>query len=131
MPEHELVKVIAAADAAITAEDFDALMRFYAPDATLVVQPGRHATGHEALRKAFVAIAAHFNHTLHVTQEELQVVEGAGTALVLARTRVRATLKDGAKVDELRRATYVFRRDPDGAWRRTVDNSYGTTLLAG
>ncbi len=28
-----------------------------------------------------------------------------------------------------RRATYVFRKEPGGQWRCTVDNSYGTTLL--
>lgn len=29
-----------------------------------------------------------------------------------------------------REATYVFRRDADGAWRCAVDNSYGTSLLS-
>jgi ketosteroid isomerase-like protein len=38
-------------------------------------------------------------------------VEGAGTALVLAKTRVRATLKSGDPYDVLRRATYVFRKE--------------------
>ena len=32
-------------------------------------------------------------------------------------------------IDETRRATYVFCKEPDGQWRCTVDNSYGTTLL--
>ena len=34
-------------------------------------------------------------------------------------------------IDETRRATYVFRKEPGGQWRCTVDNSYGTTLLGG
>jgi ketosteroid isomerase-like protein len=49
-------------------------------DATLVIEPGRCVTGHVALRNAFVAIAEHFTHTLRVSQEEILVVEGAGTA---------------------------------------------------
>jgi ketosteroid isomerase-like protein len=52
MPDHELVNIIASADAAINAEDFDALMAFYAEDATLVIEPGRWVTGQTALRDA-------------------------------------------------------------------------------
>jgi uncharacterized protein (TIGR02246 family) len=130
MSQHELVNVIAAGDAAINAENFDAIMTFYADDATLVIAPGRWVTGHAAIRNAFIAIAEHFTHTLCVSQEKILVVEGAGTALVLAKTRVRATLKSGEPYDVLRRATYVFRREERGAWRCSIDNSYGTELLS-
>jgi uncharacterized protein (TIGR02246 family) len=129
LSQHELVNVIARADAAINAEDFDALMTFYSDDATLVIEPKRFVTGHTAIRRAFVAIAEYFTHTLHVSQEEALVLEGADTALVLAKTRVRATLKSGEPYDMLRRATYVFRREGQD-WRCTIDNSYGTELLS-
>lgn len=128
-PAEELVQVIAAADRAINAEDLDALMAFYADDAMLVVMPGRNATGLAAIRAAFAAIADHFAHTLHVSQLELTPLVAGDTALVLARTRVTATLKDGTPYDQERRATYVFRRAPAG-WKCAVDNSYGTDLLA-
>ncbi len=36
----------------------------------------------------------------------------------------------GGLTDETRRATYVFRKETDGQWRCTIDNSYGTALLA-
>lgn len=131
MSQHELVNVIAAADTAINAENFDALMSFYADEATMVIEPGRCVTGRAALRNAFVAIAEHFAHTLRVSQEEVLIVEGAGTALVLAKTRIRAMLKSGEPYDVLRRATYVFRRDEEQAsWRCSIDNSYGTALLS-
>jgi ketosteroid isomerase-like protein len=102
MPDHELVNIIASADAAINAEDFDALMTFYAEDATLVIEPGRWVTGQTALREAFVAIAKHFTHTLRVSQEQMLVIEGAGTALVLAKTRLRGTRKNGEPYNVLR-----------------------------
>ena len=130
MSDHELVNVIAAADAAINAENFDALMTFYADDATLVIEPGRCVTGQTALREAFIAIAEHFAHTLRVSQEEMHVIGGAGTALVLAKTRVQARLKNGEPYDVLRRATYVFRKEQHDGWRCTIDNSYGTDLLS-
>lgn len=129
MQAHELGQVLARADQAINEEDFDALMAFYAADATLVVMPGRNATGLEAIRKAFVAIAEHFDHTLHVSQHGMAVVEGGDTALVLARTRVTATLKGGQPYAAERRATYVFRRGGPHGWACVVDNSYGTDLL--
>lgn len=130
MADHELVNIIASVDAAINAEDFDALMAFYAEDATLVIEPGRWVTGQTALREAFIAIAEHFTHSLRVSQEEMLVIEGAGTALVLAKTRVLGTLKSGEPYDTLRRATYVFRKEQYGEWRCTIDNSYGTELLS-
>jgi ketosteroid isomerase-like protein len=58
------------------------------------------------------------------------IVEGAGTALVLAKTRIRAMLKSGEPYDVLRRATYVFRREEQGSRRCSIDNSYGTALLS-
>ena len=130
MQEHELTALIASADEAINREDFDALMRFYAEDATLVVVPGKNATGPEQIRHAFEAIAEHFNHTLFVSQGKMVVVEGGDTALVLANTLVRARLKAGTPYLAERKATYVFRRTPGGTWLCTVDNSYGSDLLA-
>src|SRR5438128_5180673 len=90
MQEHELEAVIAAADDAINREDLDTLMDFYTDDATLVVTHGKVVTGKPQIRKAFDAIAAHFNHTVHVSQGEMIVFEGGDTALVLSNTHVRA-----------------------------------------
>lgn len=130
MAQHDLMNVIAAGDAAINAEDFDAIMTFYADDAMLVIEPGRYVTGHAAIRNAFISIAEYFTHTLRVSQEEVLVLEGSGTALVLAKTRVRGTLKSREPYDVLPRATYVFRKEQHHGWRCTIDNSYGTELLS-
>ncbi len=56
------------ADTAINQEDFDTLIDIYANDAVLVTQPGMNAVGKELIRKAFEAIAAHFEHTLNARQ---------------------------------------------------------------
>ena len=129
MPAHPINALIAAADDAINREDFDALMDFYTEDATLVVVPGRAANGKEEIRKAFVAIAEHFQHTLYVTQGDMIVIEAGDTALVIAQTNVRANMKSAAPTMETRNATYVFKRGDDGQWRCIVDNSYGAALL--
>lgn len=126
MEPHPLERLIAAADAAINREDFDALLAVYSDDAVLVVKPGMNATGKEQIRKAFEAIAAHFEHSLHVRQAGMTVLEAGNTALVLAKTVVSA-----ANLPETERnATYVFEKGADGHWRCTVDNSYGHELLS-
>ena len=130
MTDHPLKQVIEAADRAITARDFDAVMDFYAEDAVLVVKPGMLARGKAQIREAFIAIDAYFGGDLTVTQGEMQVVEGADTALVIMETHLDFPGQGGLRIQETRRATYVFRREGgDGRWLCTVDNSYGTELL--
>ena len=126
MSEHEVLGLIRSADAAITAEDFDRLMEFYAEDAVLVIEPGRLARGKDQIRSAFVAIAKHFKNDLRVTQGAAQVIEGSVTALVIMET-VLETPTSSEPI--LRRATYVFASGEEGRWLCTVDNSYGTDLL--
>ncbi|MBB3560298.1 uncharacterized protein (TIGR02246 family) [Rhizobium sp. BK512] len=128
MAFHELKTVIDAADRAIMAEDFDALMDLYDEQATLVIRPGLEVSGKEKIGKAFVAIADYFNHSLKITQDRMQVVEGGDTALVLAEAVLETTGADGVVSKITRRATYVFRR-LDGKWLCVIDNSYGTDLL--
>lgn len=126
MSEHPVLTLIKQADKAISTEDFDALMDFYADDAVLVVQPGRVAKGKPQIREAFVAIAKHFKNTLTVSQGAAHVIEGADTALVIMETHLH--IADTA-TPVTRRATYVFQRDQAHGWLCTVDNSYGTDLL--
>jgi len=128
MPPHPLEQVIRAADAAITAEDFDALMDFYADDATLVVKPGLNITGKQAIRAAFVRIADYVQHSLVVGQGRMDVIEGGDTALVIMESTLDY-VEAGEKVSATRRATYVFRKEAGGRWACAVDNSYGTALL--
>ncbi|WP_440962810.1 YybH family protein [Massilia sp. GER05] len=128
MTPHPLERLIRAADAAITAEDFDALVDFYADDATLVVKPGLNVTGKDNIRAAFERIAAYVQHSLVVGQGRMEVIEGGDTALVIMESTLDY-LEAGDNVSVTRRATYVFRREADGRWVCTVDNSYGTALL--
>jgi uncharacterized protein (TIGR02246 family) len=129
MSDHELKRIIEAADRAITAEDFDALMDFYSEDATLVVRPGQNASGKAQIRKAFAAIADHFNHKITVTQGNMKVIEGDDTALVVMETVLNTAGADGTGTSGTRRATYVFRKSAADTWLCVIDNSYGTDLL--
>nr|WP_321459453.1 SgcJ/EcaC family oxidoreductase [uncultured Cohaesibacter sp.] len=129
MTHQALRSVIKAADRAISAEDFDSLMDFYAEDATLVVKPGKTVQGKARIREAFEAIAEHFKHRLTVRQGEMEVMEGADTALVIMKSFLDTVDADGWDLTLVRRASYVFKRSEGGRWLCTVDNSYGTDLL--
>lgn len=123
-----IVQQIAKADQAIKEERFDDLMEFYTEDAVLVVRPGVEAHGKEAIKAAFVKIAAYFQNSIVPTQGKMVMLEGGDTVLVLSQTLLDADNKETSEYSMDRRATYVFRL-VDGHWKCAIDNSYGTTLL--
>lgn len=74
MSAHPIRQVIAACDKAISERNFDELMKYYAPDAALVIKPGMIVRGKDNIRKAFIAISDHFKNQLVVEQGEMQVI---------------------------------------------------------
>ena len=127
MTKHPIELVIEKADTAIVHEDFDTLIDIYSADAVLVVKPGMNATGKVQIRKAFEAIETHFNHTLHVEQAGMKILEAGDTALVIAKTVVSASNMPATE----RSAIYVFKKIANGDWLCQIDNSYGHELLLG
>lgn len=124
----EIKELINQADKAIKEERFDDLMSFYTDDAVLVVKPGLEAKGREAIKNAFIKIAAYFKNSVVPTQGNMVMLEAGDTVLVLSQTLLDADNKDTSDYSMDRRATYVYRRI-DGKWLCAVDNSYGTTLI--
>lgn len=125
MNDHVILDLIKQADQAISTEDFDVLMNFYAEDAILVVQPGQIARGKPQIRQAFEAISKHFGNQLSVLQGEAHVLEAANTALVIMETLL--LVRDDQPIK--RCATYVFAKSESNGWVCIIDNSYGTELL--
>ncbi|MBS6627769.1 MAG: SgcJ/EcaC family oxidoreductase [Clostridiales bacterium] len=125
---HEIKNLIEQADLAIREERFDDLMEFYTDDAVLVVRPGLQVQGKDAIKKAFVKIAAYFHNSIVPTQGKMQMIEAGDTVLVLSQTLLDADNKDTSAYSMDRRATYVYRKI-GGRWLCAIDNSYGTSLL--
>ncbi|MEF2824873.1 MAG: SgcJ/EcaC family oxidoreductase [Peptococcaceae bacterium] len=124
----EIQHLIDEADLAIREERFDDLMNFYTDDAVLVVRPGLEARGKEAIKAAFIKIAAYFKNSVVPTQGNMCMLEAGDTVLVLSQTLLDADNKDTSEYSMDRRATYVYRK-VNGHWLCAIDNSYGTTLL--
>lgn len=126
--EHELKEFIKKCDTAIKQEDFDTLMNDYTDDAILVIKPGMIAQGKDEIKAAFIKIARYFNNSLVPTQGEMIILEAGDTALVISQTLLEAD-KNDSEYSMDRRATYVFRKNPQGEWICAIDNSYGTDLM--
>lgn len=124
----EIKQLIDAADKAIKEERFDDLKEFYTDDAVLVVKPGLEVKGNEAIKEAFIKIAAYFDNSIVPTQGNMLMIEAGDTVLVLSQTLLDANNKDDSEYSMDRRATYVYRK-VNGKWLCAIDNSYGTTLL--
>lgn len=124
----EIRSLIEQADLAIREERFDDLMEFYTDDAVLVVRPGLQVQGKNAIKQAFVKIAAYFHNSIVPTQGKMQMIEAGDTVLVLSQTLLEADNKDTSAYSMDRRATYVYRKI-GGHWLCAIDNSYGTSLL--
>ena len=126
MPQnHPIVELINKADSAINNEYFDTLVNIYADDAILVIKPGMNAVGKIQIKKALIAIADYFEHSINVTQAGLEILESDNTALVLAKTIVKAANQPEIE----RKATYVFKHFENKGWLCVIDNSYGHDLL--
>ena len=124
----EIQHLIDEADLAIREERFDDLMNFYTDDAVLVVRPGLEVRGKEAIKAAFIKIAAYFKNSVVPTQGKMCMLEAGDTVLVLSQTLLDADNKDTSEYSMDRRATNEYRK-VDGQWLCAIDNSYGTTLL--
>ena len=124
----EIKMLIAQADRAIKEERFDDLMEYYTDDAVLVVKPGLEVKGKEAIKKAFIKIAAYFKNSVVPTQGKMLMLEAGDTVLVLSQTLLDADNKDSSEFSMDRRATYVYKK-ANGKWLCAIDNSYGTKLL--
>jgi uncharacterized protein (TIGR02246 family) len=121
-------ELIHQADIAIREERFDELMNYYTDDAVLVVRPGMEVKGKEAIKSAFIKIAAYFKNSIVPTQGKMLMIEAGDIVLVLSQTMLDADNKDISEYSMERRATYVY-KNVNGKWLCAIDNSYGTTLL--
>jgi uncharacterized protein (TIGR02246 family) len=121
-------ELINAADKVIKEKRFDDLMEFYTEDAVLVVKPDLDVRGKEAIKQAFVKIAAYFKNSLIPTQGKMLMIETEDTILVLSQTILQTDQQKESELGMDRRATYVY-RNIDGQWLCAIDNSYGTSLL--
>ena len=114
-------------DEAFNRGDLEAILDFYEDEATIVVEPGRLATGKAELRATFEWILSSMKGIAR--QEKTHVIEAGDLALFTSRWTYSGATLDGASVDRESYASVVLRRHSDGGWRVVVDNSWGPAVL--
>jgi ketosteroid isomerase-like protein len=104
------------------AGDVDGLLDLYEIGATLLPEPGKPATGRDAVREALGAFLALKGQ---VSMHTEGVVEAADLAVLYSTWSLTGgTDPDGNPVEVGGRATVLLRRQPDGAWLGVVDDPY-------
>src|SRR5262245_61938926 len=112
---------------AINRSDLERAVGAYAPDAVLVVQPGRLARGSVQLREALAGFIA-LKGTL--TSEVQEVSEAGDVALYMGRWNLRGTDSAGKPVVMSGESADILYRQGDGRWLIVLDNPWGAQILA-
>ena len=106
---------------ALNAGDVEAALAFYEPGATFVPEPGKAATGLEAIREVlngFLALRP------RLTIQVPQVAQSGDIALLGSRWTLKGTGTDGNPVELAGQGVEVVRRQADGTWKFIFDNPF-------
>ncbi len=107
--------------AAINAGDIETALSLYESGATFVGEPGKPATGTDAIREVLGGFLA---MKPHLTIEVPIVVESGDTALLHSHWTLKGTGPDGAPVEMDMQGTEVVRKQADGTWKFIIDNPF-------
>jgi ketosteroid isomerase-like protein len=114
-------------DEAFNRGDLEAILNSYEEGATVVLEPGRLASGKAELRSAYEWILRNIKGV--AKQEKTYVIETGDIALFTSKWNYFGTASDGTPVTRESFASVVLRKQVDGNWRIVVDNSWGPTVL--
>ena len=111
---------------ALTRGDLETALALYEPGATMVVEPGKQATGTAALRQA---LQGFINLKPTVKGEKNSTAQIGDVALFCSQWTLSGTGPDGKPLAMGGRSADVLRRQPDGRWLIVIDNPWGTAVL--
>ena len=108
------------------AGDIEAVLALYEPDAVFVDEPGKVVQGTDALRESLTGFMA-LKPTLTLVKHEALIAGDIATNY--GKWTLTGTGPDGEPVSMEGAAVDVIRRQPDGTWKFTIDNPWGTAIL--
>jgi ketosteroid isomerase-like protein len=125
VPAHAPEQVDHLLAEAFNAQDLDACVALYDPDASVVrldVFGGTVAKGDQGIREViadYVGLKPHMDVAIH------HVTHAGDYALVRSQWRITGTGRDGKPIELHHHGMEVMRRQPNGEWRFFIDHPYG------
>ncbi|MFZ5877011.1 MAG: YybH family protein [Nitrospirota bacterium] len=111
---------------ALNKGNLEAALALYEPQAVMVAEPGRVASGKAALRKALEGFVA-LRPTIRSVKQA--VVESGDLAQYCGEWTLAGTDPAGKVVNMAGKSSDVLRRQKNGTWKIVVDNPWGTGIL--
>jgi uncharacterized protein (TIGR02246 family) len=107
---------------AFNANDLNAIVSLYEPEATLVPQPGQTVRGHAAIRQALTAFLA---MKPRFAFQSIKALESGDLAILFSSWTLAGAGPDGNAVSMAGKTTDVVRRQKNGTWLLVSDNPFG------
>jgi uncharacterized protein (TIGR02246 family) len=126
MDHSEIQKTIDTNNAAVAALDIEAILATYEPNAVMATEPGKSATGTEALRGAFQYFLA-VKPKIAVTNSE--VIQAGDLAMHSYTWNMTGKAPDGSPVEQSGLSVNVLRKQANGRWLMVIDNPFGDRLI--
>lgn len=126
--QKQVLEAVEGMTAAFHRGDLDRVMASYEPTATIVFEPGVAVTDEAAQREAFAgffALSPQFTYAGH------EVFVAGDNAIHIAPWTMTGTDPEGGTVTSSGMSVASLRRQADGRWLMTIDDPYGSHLLAG
>ena len=126
MPARKPEEVDVLLAEAFNAQDLDACVQLYDPEASVVRLDrcgGTVAKGDQDIREVmadYVGLAPHMDVAVH------HVTRAGDYGLVRSQWRITGTGNDGKSIELHHHGMEVIRRQPNGEWRVYIDHPYGT-----
>jgi ketosteroid isomerase-like protein len=122
------IQTVSAFIEAMNSGNIDAAVARYEPNGILIAQPGVLAVGITAIREALVGMLSMNPKLSTVTQE---VIVSNDLALYHSEWTMNGTGPDGTQITLSGKSADVLRRQPNGDWKISIDNPWGTAVLSG
>ncbi len=123
MPGSDLQTHLAAYCAAFATGSSAMVDRFYEPGAVLVPQPGTPMAGPAARTAAYEHL---LGFGVPMTAQTRHLYVAGDVALSVVDWSMTGTARQGFPLDLRGVAADVLRRGPDGRWRYSINNPFGT-----
>ena len=130
MPSHP-ADTVAKLTGAINRGDLEEMMKYFDPEAVLVVralgeQGWQVAKGLDGIREAYAGFVSMKPTLRRITQH---IIEAGNIALHFSLWSLSAKSPDGTSLDRKATSCDVLKKQPDGNWLVLLYNPYGAEVL--